>query len=86
MKHLKKYNESYEISRDDLDNLINPISDDIRDMLVDFVGYDTKVLKNNPNPQFSFKYKGYSEKTIKIILQFLDILKINEVSKFKFNI
>ena len=43
--------------------------------------FKTKVLKNNPKPQFSFKYKGYSEKTIKIILQFLDILKINGVSQ-----
>ena len=47
MKYLKKYNESYEISRDDLDNLINPISDDIRDMLVDFVGYEIKFIPVN---------------------------------------
>jgi hypothetical protein len=42
MKHLKKYNESNEISRDELDNLIDPIRDDISDMLVDFVGYEIK--------------------------------------------
>jgi hypothetical protein len=47
MKHLKKYNESNEIDRDDLDNLIDPISDDIRDMLVDFVGYDIKFIPVN---------------------------------------
>ena len=40
-------NESYEIDRDDLDNLINPIRDDIRDMLVDFVGYDIKFIPVN---------------------------------------
>ena len=47
MKYLKKYNESNEIDRDDLDNLINPIRDDIRDMLVDFVGYDIKFIPVN---------------------------------------
>jgi len=39
MKYLKKYNESNEIDSNELDNLIDPIRDDIRDMLVDFVGY-----------------------------------------------
>ena len=47
MNYLKKYNESNEIDRDDLDNLINPIMDDIRDMLVDFVGYDIKFIPVN---------------------------------------
>jgi len=49
MKHLKKYNESNEIDSNDLDNLINPIRDDIRDMLVDFVGYgyDIKYIPVN---------------------------------------
>ena len=47
MKYLKKYNESYEIDRDELDNLINPIRDDIKDMLVDFVGYDIKFIPVN---------------------------------------
>ena len=47
MNYLKKYNESYEIDRDDLDNLIDPIMDDIRDMLVDFVGYDIKFIPVN---------------------------------------
>ena len=47
MKHLKKYNESYEMDRDELDNLINPISDDIRDMLVDFMGYEIKFIPVN---------------------------------------
>ena len=47
MKHLKKYNESYEMDRDELDNLINPIGDDIRDMLVDFVGYEIKFIPVN---------------------------------------
>jgi len=41
MKSYKEFiNESYEIDRDVLDNLIDPIRDDIRDMLVDFVGYE----------------------------------------------
>ena len=47
MKYLKKYNESNEMDRDELDNLINPIRDDIRDMLVDFVGYDIKFIPVN---------------------------------------
>ena len=47
MKYLKKYNESNEIDSDDLDNLIDPIRDDIRDMLVDFVGYDIKFIPVN---------------------------------------
>ena len=49
MKYLKKYNESYEIDSNDLDNLINPIREDIKDMLVDFVGYgyDIKYIPVN---------------------------------------
>ncbi len=39
MKYLKKYNESNEIDINDLDNLIDPIREDIKDILVDFVGY-----------------------------------------------
>jgi len=42
-------NESNEIDSNDLDNLIDPIRDDIRDMLVDFVGYgyDIKFIPVN---------------------------------------
>ena len=48
MKSYKEFiNESYEISRDELDNLIDPIGDDIRDMLVDFVGYEIKFIPVN---------------------------------------
>ena len=50
MKSYKEFiNESYEIDRDELDNLIDPIRDDIRDMLVDFVGYgyDIKFIPVN---------------------------------------
>lgn len=39
MKYLKKYNESNEIDSNELDNLIDPIREDIKDILVDFVGY-----------------------------------------------
>jgi hypothetical protein len=48
MKSYKEFiNESNEIDRDVLDNLINPISDDIVDMLVDFVGYDIEFIPVN---------------------------------------
>ena len=47
MKYLKKYNESNEIDRDELNSIIDPIRDDIRDMLVDFVGYDIKFIPVN---------------------------------------
>ena len=48
MKSYKEFiNESYEIDRDVLDNLIDPIRDDIADMLVDFVGYDIKFIPVN---------------------------------------
>jgi hypothetical protein len=47
MKYLKKYNESNEIDINDLDNLIDPIRDDIEEMLVDFVGYDIKFIPVN---------------------------------------
>jgi len=39
--------------------------------------FKRKILKNNPKPVFSFKYKGYSEKILKAITQFLDILDID---------
>jgi hypothetical protein len=48
MKSYKEFiNESNEMDRDELDNLINPIRDDISDMLVDFVGYDIKFIPVN---------------------------------------
>jgi len=48
MKSYKEFiNESYFKQVDDLNNLINPIREDIRDMLVDFVGYDIKFIPVN---------------------------------------
>ena len=48
MKSYREFiKESYEIDRDVLDNLIDPIRDDIADMLVDFVGYDIKFIPVN---------------------------------------
>jgi hypothetical protein len=48
MKSYKEFiNESYEIDRDVLDNLIDPIREDIEEMLVDFVGYDIKFIPVN---------------------------------------
>jgi len=57
MKSYKEFiNESYEIDRDVLDNLINPIRDDIADMLVDFVGYDIKFIPVNMySPTLAFQ-------------------------------
>ena len=47
MNYLKKYNESNEIDRDELNSIVDPIRDDIMDMLVDFVGYDIKFIPVN---------------------------------------
>lgn len=48
MKSYKEFfNESNEIDRDELNSIIDPIRDDISDMLVDFVGYDIKFIPVN---------------------------------------
>lgn len=48
MKSYKEFiNESNEIDRDELNSIIDPIRDDILDMLVDFVGYDIKFIPVN---------------------------------------
>jgi len=44
---LKKYNESYFKQVEDLNKIIDPIRDDIRDILVDLVGYDIKFIPAN---------------------------------------
>ena len=48
MKSYKEFiNESYFKQVDDLNNIIDPIREDIRDILVDFVGYDIKFIPVN---------------------------------------
>jgi len=65
MKSYKEFiNESNEIDRDELNSIIDPIRDDILDMLVDFVGYDIKFIPVNMlNSSVVFKLeiirKGY---------------------------
>lgn len=82
MKYLKKYNESNEIDRDELNSIIDPIRDDISDILVDFVGYDIKFIPANMFDssvcfQLQILPKGYplpSHKDIEPILVDSDIL------------
>ena len=48
MKSYKEFiNESYFKQVDDLNNIIDPIREDIRDILVDFVGYDITFIPAN---------------------------------------
>ena len=48
MKSYKEFfNESNEMYRDELNSIIDPIRDDISDILVDFVGYDIKFIPVN---------------------------------------
>jgi hypothetical protein len=48
MKSYKRFiNESYFKEVEDLNKIIDPIKDDIRDMLMDFVGYDIKFIPAN---------------------------------------
>jgi hypothetical protein len=56
------------------DEVCSSKSDNYKSLALD--SFKTKVLKNNPKPVFSFKYKGYSEKILEAIQQFLDILDI----------
>ena len=58
MKSYKEFiNESWEIHSDVLDNLIDPIRDDIKDMLVDLVGYDINFIPANMFPESSMGFK-----------------------------
>jgi hypothetical protein len=66
MKSYKEFiNESYFKQVEDLNKLIDPIRDDIVDMLVDFVGYNIKFIPANTfDSSISFELlinrKGYA--------------------------
>jgi uncharacterized protein (UPF0335 family) len=58
MKSYKEFiNESWEIHSDVLDKLIDPIRDDIADMLVDLVGYDINFIPANMFFESSMGFK-----------------------------